>query len=153
MDFGASTRATAVGAYHVTARSDAAATRGSIPVELPTAQTVQSAAAGEAVQLDLQARSEQARRDDAAAKQNAVSDRQAARQRERNLRDLIERRIVIEPRTREVVIQKKNRVTGETVSQLPDETLLRLRIYSRELAEKARLADETSAHHYIERTA
>ncbi|MGH6782502.1 MAG: hypothetical protein ACREB5_10410, partial [Sphingomonadaceae bacterium] len=112
-----------------------------------------SAAAGEAVQLDLQARSEQARRDDAMAEQNAVSDRQAARQREQHLRDLIERRIVIEPRTREVVIQKKNRVTGETVSQLPDETLLRLRIYSRELAEKARLADETSAQHYIERTA
>lgn len=153
MDFGASTRATAVSAYHVTARNDAAATRGSIPVELPAAQTVQSAAAGEAVQLDLQARSEQARRDDAMAKQSAVSDRQAARQRERNLRDLIERRIVIEPRTREVVIQKKNRVTGETVWQLPDEALLRLRIYSRELAEQARLADETSTRHYIERTA
>ncbi|GAU83979.1 hypothetical protein [Bosea sp. BIWAKO-01] len=153
MDFGASTRATAVGAYHVTARSDAVATKGSIPVELPAAQTVQSAAAGEAVQLDLQARSEQARRDDAMAKQNAVADRHAARQREQDLRDLIERRIVIEPRTREVVIQKKNRVTGETVSQLPDETLLRLRIYSRELAEKARLSDETSAQHYVERTA
>lgn len=153
MDFGASTRAAAVGAYHVTARSDATATRGSIPVELPAAQTVQSAAAGEAVQLDLQARSEQARRDDAMAKQSAVSDRQVARQREQDLRDLIERRIVIEPRTRELVIQKKNRVTGETVSQLPDETLLRLRIYSRELAEKARLADETSSRHYIERTA
>lgn len=153
MDFGASTRATAVGAYHVTARSDVAATRGSIPVELPPAQTVQSAAAGEAVQLDLQARSEQARRDDAMAKQNAMLDEQSARQRERDLRDVIERRLVIDPRTRTVVLQKKNKATGETISQLPDEMLLRLRIYSRELVERSRQADETTARHYVERTA
>lgn len=153
MDFGSATRASAVGAYTVTARSEALATGGSIPVELPAAQTVQSAAAGEAVQLDLQARSEQGRRDDALAKRDAVSERQAAQLRERDLRDLIERRIVIEPRTRTVVVQKRNKATGETVSQLPDEALLRLRIYSRESAERARQADETAARHYIERTA
>jgi hypothetical protein len=153
MDFGASTRATAVGAYHVTARSDAAATKGSIPVELPPAQTVQSAGAGEAVQLDLQARSEQARRDDAAAKRSAMLDDQSARQRERDLRDVIERRLVIDPRSRTVILQKKNKATGETISQLPDEAILRLRIYSRELAERSRQSDQTAVRHYVERTA
>ena len=144
MDFGASTRATAVGAYHVTARSDAAATKGSIPVELPPAQTVQ---------LDLQARSEQARRDDAAAKRSAMLDDQSARQRERDLRDVIERRLVIDPRSRTVILQKKNKATGETISQLPDEAILRLRIYSRELAERSRQSDQTAVRHYVERTA
>ena len=50
---------------------------------------------------------------------------------------------VIDPQTRTIVMQKKDRETGETVSQLPDETLLKLRAYSRELSERAREDQET----------
>lgn len=155
MDFGSAARATVIGPFNVPARSDAVATSGSIPVELPPAKTVQSAAAGEAVRLDLRGRSEQAARDAAAAQQRASSEQQSQRLRERDLRDLIERRVVIEPRTRTIVYQKKNRETGETVSQLPDETMLKLRVFSRELAERAREARsvEEPQSPRVERTA
>ena len=63
----------------------------------------------------------------------------------------IERKLVIDPQTRAIVLQKKDLQTGETISQLPDETLLKLRAYSRELSERAREAE--GAHHQIERTA
>lgn len=153
MDFGSPTKASAVGVFTAAARTDAAATRGSIPVDLPPAQTVQSANAGEAVRLDLKARSEQAARDEAARNQGNA-EKQARRQREQALRDVIERRMVIDPRTRTVVYQKKNTATGETISQLPDETMLKLRLYSRELTERARQADaEGGTAQYVERKA
>lgn len=153
MDFGSPTKASAVGVFTAAARTDALATRGSIPVDLPPEQTVQSANAGEAVRLDLKARSEQAARD-AATRQQNDADKQARRQREQSMRDVIERRMVVDPQTRTVVYQKKNRATGETISQLPDETMLKLRLYSRELADRARQADaENSTAHYVERKA
>lgn len=153
MDFGSPAKASAVGVFTAAARTDALATRGSIPVELPPEQTVQSANAGEAVRLDLKARSEQAARD-AAARDQGNAEKQARRRREQALKDVIERRMVIDPRTRTVVYQKKNTATGETVTQLPDETMLKLRLYSRELAERARQADaEGGTAHYVERKA
>lgn len=153
MDIGSPTKASAVGVFTAAARTDALATRGSIPVELPPAQTVQSANAGEAVRLDLKARSEQTARD-AAARDQGNAEKQDRRRREQALRDVIERRLVINPSTRTVVYQKKNKATGETVSQLPDETMLKLRLYSRELTERARQADaENGAAHTVERKA
>lgn len=153
MDFGSTTKASAVGVYTAAARTDAIATRASIPVELPRVQTVQSAQAGEAVRLDLKARSEQAARDDA-ARQQGEDKRQAARRREQAVRDVVERRMVIDPRTRAVVFQKTDKSTGETVTQLPTEAMLKLRIYSRELTERARQAEaEDATAHYVERTA
>ncbi|RDJ27223.1 hypothetical protein DWF00_09515 [Bosea caraganae] len=153
MDFGSPTKASAVGVFAAAARTDALATRGSIPVDLPPEQTVQSANAGEAVRLDLKARSEQAARDEA-ARQQGDTRRQADRQREQAMRDVIERRIVIDPRTRAVVYQKTDRSTGETITQLPTEAMLKLRIYSRELTERARQAEaEGGTAQYVERTA
>jgi hypothetical protein len=109
MDFGSTTKASAVGVFTAAARTDAIATRGSIPVELPREQTV---------------------------------------------REVVERRIVIDPRTRAVVFQKTDKSTGETVTQLPTEAMLKLRLYSRELTERARQADaEGNTAHYVERTA
>jgi uncharacterized FlaG/YvyC family protein len=64
--------------------------------------------------------------------------------------ETIERKLIIDPQTRAIVLQKKDPQTGETISQLPDETLLKLRAYSRELNERAE-AEEPS--HQIERTA
>ena len=65
--------------------------------------------------------------------------------------ETVERKLVIDPQTRAIVIQKKDTRTGETVSQLPDEVLLKLRAYSRELSERAR--ETAEANHQIERTA
>ncbi len=153
MDFGSPSKASAVGVFTAAARTDATAARGSVPVELPREQTVQSAQAGEAVRLDLKAHAEQAAREQAARRQSEEK-RQAARQREQAMRDVVERRIVIDPRTRAVVFQKTNSSTGETVTQLPTEAMLKLRVYSRELIERARQADaEGAPAHYVERTA
>lgn len=153
MDIGSPNKASAVGVFTAAARTDALAQRGSIPVDLPPEQTVQSANAGEAVRLDLKARSEQAARD-AAARQQSDARRQADRQRQQALREVIERRMVIDPHTRSVVYQKTDRSTGETITQLPTEAMLKLRLYSRELTERARQADaEGGTAQYVERTA
>jgi uncharacterized FlaG/YvyC family protein len=112
---------------------------------------VQSASAGDAVRVEVRARTRE-EQNRAAAEQRSANDRQDARQADRNVNDTIERRLVIEPRTGSVVLEKKDTETGETISQLPDETMLKLRIYSRELADRAVEADE-ARHHHIERTA
>ena len=45
------------------------------------------------------------------------------------LRDVIDRNLLVDPRTRELVFQSVNKETGEVVRQLPDESILRLREY------------------------
>ena len=65
-------------------------------------------------------------------------------------RDAVERRLVIEPRTNTIVLEKTDRDTGETVSLLPDEATLKLRIYTRQLAERARAEQAANS---FERTA
>jgi uncharacterized FlaG/YvyC family protein len=49
------------------------------------------------------------------------------------LRDVVERNIAIDPRTRELVFQAISKETGEVVRQVPDEAILRLRAYAREM--------------------
>lgn len=151
MDFGNAPRVAAIGGVNPAVRSDIIATQGSVPVELPPEKTVQSASAGDAVKVEIRAQSRKAQ-DQAAADRRLAANRQAAHRHEQGLREVIERRLTIEPRTRAIVLQMKNQETGETISQLPDEALLKLRIYSRELADRAREADEASRH-YVERTA
>ena len=51
------------------------------------------------------------------------------------LRDVVERNIVVDPRTRELVFQTISKETGEVVRQVPDEAILRLRAYVRDLVE------------------
>ena len=50
-------------------------------------------------------------------------------------------------------VRRRDRETGETISQLPDETMLKLRIYSRELADRAREAEEQPPAPQVERIA
>jgi len=191
MDFGNAPKMTPVGGAPVVSRSDVVATQGSVAVELPPEQTVQSAQAGDAVRLDVRARSRDAQvqvaltrdtqsrdtlardaqdrttqtreaQDRAAQDRDAqdrvsfnqftAEDRQQRQQSEQNLSDVVQSRLVIEPRTRTVVLEKKDQKTGETVSQLPDETLLKLRIYSRELSERAQEVHDARTHE-IERIA
>jgi uncharacterized FlaG/YvyC family protein len=51
------------------------------------------------------------------------------------LREVVERNIVVDPRTRELVFQTISKETGEVVRQIPDEAMLRLRAYVREMRE------------------
>jgi flagellar protein FlaG len=51
------------------------------------------------------------------------------------LREVVERNITVDPRTRELVFQTISKETGEVVRQIPDEAILRLRAYVRDLVE------------------
>jgi flagellar protein FlaG len=53
------------------------------------------------------------------------------------LRDAIDRNLVFDPKSREIVFQVVERETGEVLRQVPDEALLRLRTYVREMREQA----------------
>ncbi len=156
MDFGTAPRTTPVAGVPIVTRSDVVATQGSVAVELPPEKTVQSAQAGEAVRLDIRTQDRDARARDAqsraAFERRTAENQKQQRQADQDLDEAVERKLIIEPRTRAIVLQKKDQDTGETISQLPDETLLKLRIYSRELTERARDAEEASRQH-IERIA
>jgi hypothetical protein len=124
MDFSGASRSAPVNGTPAVGRADVIATRNSAPVELPPDKTVQSLNAGDAVRVDIQQK-------DQRAQQRAAGDQQARQQTAKD-------RLVIEPETNTVVLQRLDPQTGETVSQLPDETLLKLRIFSKQLAERAR---------------
>ncbi len=150
MDFGNASRPPAVSAASLVPRADVVSVQGGVTVDLPPEKTVQSAQAGDAVRVDIHQRQQ-----DDAREKRALSLRQADVQREQarrdvDLNDVIERRLVIEPRTRSIVIQKRDRETGETVQLIPDEATLKLRIYARQLAERDR---DAFAGRYVERTA
>lgn len=156
MDFGNAPRTAPVGGPPVVTRADVVAVQGSVGVELAPEKTVQSAQAGEAVRLDVRAQSRDAQTRDAqdrtSFERRTAGNQQLRQQSDRNLNDIVESRLVIEPRTRTVVLEKKDQRTGETISQLPDETLLKLRIYSRELAERAQDVQDATRHE-VERIA
>ncbi|CAN7142246.1 hypothetical protein LJR090_000002 [Bosea sp. LjRoot90] len=156
MDFGATPKTFATGAVQATVRTDISVQNGATPVELPPEKTVRSVAAGEPVQLDIRARAEE-RRHDAQRQQSAQDDTAQQRRfdeqrRQQDLRDVIERRLDIDPKTRSIILRKTNRDTGEVVEQLPDETLLKMRIWSREILERSREA-EAPRNHEVERLA
>lgn len=150
MDFGSANRSAVMGIHILPARADAAATRGAVPVELPASQTVQSVPAGDPVQIDIRQKSSargQAPQQggDAPPRDDAI---EAGR---RQMREVIERRLMIDPHTRSVVMHMRNRETGETVTTVPDEASLKLRQYGRALAVQAR--QDAEAQRYVERTA
>lgn len=148
MDFGSTSKAAPVAGLPPVARADIVATPGSVGVDLAPEKTVQSAQAGEAVRLDVRTQDQEARARDQQSR--ATFDRRTAdsqkqdRQARQDLDTAVERRIVIEPRTRAVVMQQKDSETGETISQLPDEAMLKLRIYSRELTDRAREIEDAN---------
>lgn len=154
MDFGATPKTFATGAVQATVRTDISVQNGAAPVELPAEKTVRSIAAGEPVQLDIRARAEE-RRSDAQRQQSTQSEtaqqRRFDEQRRQDLRDVIDRRLEIDPKTRSIVLRKTDRDTGEVVEQLPDETLLKLRALSREIIERGR--ESASQQHEVERLA
>jgi uncharacterized FlaG/YvyC family protein len=58
------------------------------------------------------------------------------------VRDMIKRRLEIDPRTKEVVFQVVNKETGEVVRQIPDETMLKMRAYAKEMRERDGASDD-----------
>ena len=126
MDFGSAPKTTPVGGPPVVARTDVVATQGSVSVELPPEKTVQSAPAGRAIELDIRGRDLQERAE-------AESARNEATRRSAPVAD-IERRVIVEPQTRTVILQRRDVSTGEVVETIPDEATLRRRLYARVLA-------------------
>ncbi|WP_449256243.1 hypothetical protein [Bosea sp. (in: a-proteobacteria)] len=150
MDFGNVPKVAAAAGMPVVARADVTAQPGSVAVDLPPEKTVQSASAGDAVHVDVRAQERDAR-SRAAGERRSFEREQNGRAADKTLDEGVERKLVIDPRTRALVLQKKDRQTGETVLQLPDEATLKLRAYSRELTERAREADDAPPR--VERTA
>ena len=150
MDFGNAPRLAAVIGPPPVSRADVTAQAGSVAVDLPPEKTVQSASAGSAVNVEVRAQTRDAQ-SRANGERRASAEDRADRAANGAADESVERKLVIDPQTRAIVLQKKDMQTGETISQLPDETLLKLRAYSRELSERARDAEEV--HHQVERSA
>ena len=114
MDAGSIVKTPAVTAPTASPRPDALHAAPGVSTELPAASTVQQTGETEAVLFDA------ARSAPGAALDAALS-------------EFIRRHIEIDPRTREVVFQVIDRETGRVLRQTPDEAMLRLKAYMREL--------------------
>ena len=99
------------------ARAEALTEAGAAKTELAPEMVVQQAGGEQALRFD---RSDE-------------SNRRAAL--EAALGDVIRRQTVIDARTRELVVQSVDERTGNVVSQFPEETLLKLRAFAREMRE------------------
>jgi uncharacterized FlaG/YvyC family protein len=84
---------------------------------LPTAATVTATDSSQAVRFDPKRSNASAALDEA-------------------VRNAIERHLVIDPQTNSLVLKITKESTGEVVRQIPDEVILRLRAYVRELDDK-----------------
>lgn len=133
MDFGSSPRVAALTGSPPLARSDVSAQPGSVAVELPPEQTVQSASAGGAVQLDIRPDARRHAPLEPKTEQANVAVKSAA---DEQARAALQKRVVIEQNTHSVVTQLRDPETGETVSMVPDEATLKLRLFARALAER-----------------
>lgn len=69
------------------------------------------------------------------------------------LRDMIERNTTIDPESREIVYQSVDKRTGEVVRQVPDEALLRLHTYARQLREADRRSSPDATSRRVEQVA
>lgn len=118
MGLGSINRIPAPSATNAPQRTETLAAAGAVKTELKPEAAVQQVREAEAVRFEQT--NEAARR--------AFLD--AA------LRETIARRIELDPKSREVIFQAVNKETGEVVRQVPDEALLRLRAFARELREK-----------------
>lgn len=118
MDTGSIARPAPMAAPGAPLRVDTLASAGAVRTDLPPDASVQQPAAVEAVRFDPTDGAQDRAKLDAA------------------LRDMIDRRITIEPKTREVVYQTVDKESGEVIRQIPDEALLRLRAYGREMRDK-----------------
>lgn len=138
MDFGNAPKIVAPLPVSAAARSDSVAPPGAVGVELPPERTVQSAPAGEAARFDI-ARDNRSQQRMAAYR--PLADEPEDPSEEASDEQEFLSKTVIEPTTGAVVVQKTDPATGRTVSQFPDEIMLKLKIYSHELLERANGSD------------
>ncbi len=87
------------------------------------------------MKLDIGTESRRQAKLEVRAEQAEASDDTAALQR---AQQALQRRVVIEQNTHSVVVQERDPHTGETVSMVPDEATLRLRLFARALADRAK---------------
>jgi|1186.fasta_scaffold33586_2 hypothetical protein len=113
MDTGSIARIPAVPAPSTAPRGDAVQAARGVATELPADAAVQQA--GEAA----------ATRFDSSRAPGAAVDQGPS--------ELVRRKVEIDPRTREVVFQVIDRETDRVMRQTPDEAILRLRAYIREM--------------------
>jgi flagellar protein FlaG len=114
MDTGSIARISAAGAPSTAPRPDVVYSARGVATELPADVAVQQTGPTEAVHFDP-----------SRAGPGAALDA--------TLFEFIKRNIEIDPRTRDVVFQVVDRDTGRVIRQTPDEAILRLRAYVREL--------------------
>jgi uncharacterized FlaG/YvyC family protein len=133
METGNITKPAATVAPAAPARADHLVAAGAVRTELAPEAAVQQAEEPQAVRFESSPQIE----------------RRAAL--ESTLQDFIKRHITVDPRTREVVFQTVDERTGAVVRQLPEEAILKLRAYARELreADSAPDGDHTKRVHKI----
>jgi flagellar protein FlaG len=119
MDTGSIAKPAAVAAPNAPQRVNMPASAGAVKTELAPEASVQQVPEAAAVRFDPS---------------NGAQARAAL---DAAIRDVIERHIEIEPKTREVVYQTVDTESGEVIRQVPDQALLRLRAYAREMREKS----------------
>lgn len=124
MDTGSIAKPAAGSALNAPQRTDTLAAAGAIKTDLTPTAAVQQVEKVEAVRFEPSNGAYSRAKIDAA------------------MQDVIARRISIDPKTREILYQKVNKETGEVVRQVPDEALMRLRAYAREMREQVE-ADRT----------
>lgn len=127
MEIGGTAKITGPPPAATPARAETLETAGAVSTELPPDRAVQQA--GDAQPVRFEASRELASR---AALDAAVQ-------------GMIKRRLEIDPKTREVVFQAVDRETGEVVRQIPEEAILKIRAYAREMRE----ADATDENGHI----
>jgi hypothetical protein len=118
MDVGSISRTPNVSALNAPQRADSLVAAGAVRTELRPEAAVQQVRPAEPARFDPT---------------NETASRAALDQ---AVRETISRRIVLEPKTRQVIYQSVDEETGAVVRQIPDEALLRLRAYAREMREK-----------------
>ncbi len=123
MESGSITRPALVAATNAPQRADTLAAAGATKTDLSPEVAVQQVDAIEAVRFEPS---------DGASARAAL---------DKALRETIDRRITIDPKTREVIYQTVNEDTGEVVRQIPDEAMMRLRAYAREMREKSEASE------------
>ena len=115
METGNIARPAAVPEVPAPPRTESLAQAGAVRTELAPEAAVQQASDAQAVRYEP---SESAQR---RAAIDAI------------VQDVIRRNITIDPKTREVLFQSIDQRTGEVVRQVPEEGLLKLRAYAREM--------------------
>jgi flagellar protein FlaG len=125
MDSGAIASPGTIAAPAAPQRAETLASAGAVRTELPPEAAVQQADAPATVRFDPS---------DGSLERAALDEA---------LQRVIHRRIVIDPKTREVVDQRVDSETGEVIRQVPDEAILKMRAFAREMRERMENSEPT----------